>query len=113
MPDFTFLISLLPGLLILCAWLLYMLKSKTALSIVLFICSLLSTLLVFLQLYYMIVFPSKGDFTERTVMLSRIGIFSNLVYFVHAVAFFIFIKRLIKPKEEAYQFLEDSKSDVG
>lgn len=109
MLSLSSLISFVPTLLILGAWLFYMVKSKTTLSIILFACSLVSALLSFYQRYYAVTFSAPTNFAERTVVLNWIGTFLTLAYLIYAVAFVVFIRMVIKPRNEAYQFLDDSR----
>lgn len=111
MFTLSLIMSSLPSFIFLIAWLLYLIKKKTTLSIVLFASSFYLTLANLLQTYLIAMPHDFRDTTNRMQLMSSIGMVTNLVHFVYAIAFFIFIKRIIEPKEAGYQFLDDSKTE--
>ncbi len=96
-----------PALIIASACFLYLTKTKSILSYVLFGFSVVTPILIFWQNYVLL----DDTETDKTRLLSMITIVSSTIYFIQAIGFLIFIKSIIKPKHKEYDFLEDSRDN--
>lgn len=101
------LLRSIPQLIILGALLYYLIKKRNILSIVLFFSYLASYAIGELQIQRSI--SPENDLGDRLRMMQLLGTLSRITYTVFAIAFLMLIINILKPAEQAYQFLDDSK----